>query len=72
VTAFHAETTGFGDAIAFEPADVSDFDSCQQLVERIEQRHGSVDVLVNAAGITRDASLRKMTPRQWHELMRVN
>ena len=72
VAAFHTETIDFGDAISFEPVDVSDFDSCQQLVERIEQRHGSVDVLINAAGITRDASLRKMTPRQWHELMRVN
>ena len=72
VAAFHAETTDFGDAIAFEPADVSDFDDCQQLTARIERQHGSVDILVNAAGITRDASLRKMTQQQWHELMRVN
>ncbi|HWX67780.1 MAG TPA: acetoacetyl-CoA reductase [Rhodanobacter sp.] len=72
VAAFRAEVVSFGDRIAFEPADVSDFDSCQQLVARIEQQHGSVDILVNAAGITRDASLRKMTPQQWHELMRVN
>jgi acetoacetyl-CoA reductase len=72
VAAFHTETADFGDAIAFEPADVSDFDSCRQLIARIEQRHGSADILVNAAGITRDTSLRKMTPQQWHELMRVN
>ncbi|MBT2144913.1 MULTISPECIES: acetoacetyl-CoA reductase [unclassified Rhodanobacter] len=72
VTAFRAETADFGDAIAFEPADVSDFDDCQQLTARIERQHGSVDILVNAAGITRDASLRKMTPQQWRELMRVN
>ncbi|KAA0070597.1 acetoacetyl-CoA reductase [Rhodanobacter sp. T12-5] len=72
VAAFRDEVASFGDAIAFEPADVSDFDSCRQLTERIEQQHGSIDILVNAAGITRDASLRKMTPQQWHELMRVN
>jgi len=72
VAAFHDEVAGFEGAIAFEPADVSDFDNCRQLVERIERQHGSVDILVNAAGITRDASLRKMTPQQWHELMRVN
>jgi len=72
VTAFHDEVAGFAGAIAFEPADVSDFDNCRHLVERIEQQHGSIDILVNAAGITRDASLRKMTPQQWHELMRVN
>ncbi len=72
VAAFHAETASFNGAITFEPADVSDFDSCAQLVARIEKTHGGIDVLVNAAGITRDASLRKMTPQQWHELMRVN
>lgn len=72
VTAFRDELAGFGEAIAFEPADVSDFDSCQQFTARIEQQHDSIDILVNAAGITRDASLRKMTPQQWHELMRVN
>jgi len=72
VTAFHDEVAGFTGTIAFEPADVSDFDNCRHLVERVEQQHGSVDILVNAAGITRDASLRKMTPQQWHELMRVN
>jgi len=31
-----------------------------------------VDILVNAAGITRDVSLRKMEEQQWHELMNVN
>jgi acetoacetyl-CoA reductase len=72
VAAFHEEMASFGGSIAFEPADVSDFDSCQQLIARIEQQHGGVDILVNAAGITRDASLRKMSPQQWHELMRVN
>lgn len=71
VAAFHQEIGGCGE-IAFEPADVSDFDSCRQLIARIEQQHGGIGILVNAAGITRDASLRKMTPQQWHELMRVN
>jgi acetoacetyl-CoA reductase len=72
VAAFHDDVAGFGGAVTFEPADVSDFESCKQVVTRIEQQHGSVDVLVNAAGITRDASLRKMTSQQWHELMHVN
>ncbi|MDE1894356.1 MAG: acetoacetyl-CoA reductase [Xanthomonadaceae bacterium] len=58
--------------VEFEPADVSDFEQCQQVIARIEQQHGGIDVLVNAAGITRDTSLRKMSPQQWHDLMRVN
>jgi len=72
VAAFRTELASSSSAIAFEPADVSDFDSCRQLIARIEQQYGRVDILVNAAGITRDASLRKMTPQQWHELMQVN
>ena len=72
VAAFHQELAAFNDMVTFEAADVSNFDDCQQLTAHIEQQHGSVDVLVNAAGITRDASLRKMSPQQWHELMRVN
>jgi acetoacetyl-CoA reductase len=72
VVRFQEEVASLGNSISFEPVDVTDFDSCEQLVSRIEARHGSVDVLVNAAGITRDASLRKMTSEQWHQLMRVN
>ena len=72
VAAFGEEVAEFAGAIAFEPVDVSDFDGCRQLVEKVERERGSVDIVVNAAGITRDASLRKMTPQQWHELMQVN
>ncbi|WP_243049319.1 acetoacetyl-CoA reductase [Dyella sp. RRB7] len=70
--AFRHELADLDGAVRFEPADVSQFDRCAELIGRIEAEHGSVDILVNAAGITRDTSLRKMTPQQWHELMRVN
>ena len=70
--AFRDETAEFGDDVAFAAVDVSDFDDCARLVRATEAEHGPIDVLVNAAGITRDASLRKMTPEQWHQLMRVN
>ncbi|WP_267224157.1 acetoacetyl-CoA reductase [Dyella silvae] len=70
--AFQQEVADLNGAIRFEPADVSQFESCADLIGRVESAHGSVDILVNAAGITRDTSLRKMSPQQWHELMRVN
>lgn len=70
--AFQHELADLNGAVKFEPADVSHFDGCAELIGRVERQHGSVDILVNAAGITRDTSLRKMTPQQWHELMRVN
>lgn len=69
---FQAELADLNGAVKFEPADVSHFDGCAELIGRVERQHGGVDILVNAAGITRDTSLRKMTPQQWHELMRVN
>ena len=46
--------------------------SCASLITHVERSYGPVDILINAAGITRDTSLRKMDPQQWHELMRVN
>lgn len=51
-----------------EHADVSDFDQCAALIERI----GPVDILVNGAGITRDARLVKMERAQWDDVLRVN
>jgi acetoacetyl-CoA reductase len=58
--------------VRFEPADVGDFESCAALVHRIESEHGSLDVLVNAAGITRDTTLRKMERAQWDDVLRIN
>ncbi|MBF0180172.1 MAG: beta-ketoacyl-ACP reductase [Magnetococcales bacterium] len=53
-------------------ADVADFESCKQAVEKIESEVGPIDVLVNCAGITRDSVLKKMTPQQWNEVLGVN
>ena len=58
--------------IRFEPVDVGDFDACADLVRRVEAAHGGADILVNAAGITRDTTLRKMERRQWDEVLAIN
>jgi acetoacetyl-CoA reductase len=72
IEAFLEEVTPYNGAIRFEPCDVSDYKACGGLIEHIERNIGHPDILVNAAGITRDTSLRKMDPQQWHDLMRVN
>ncbi|MGA9342045.1 MAG: acetoacetyl-CoA reductase [Rhodanobacteraceae bacterium] len=72
IAEFRAETADFGEDIAFEPLDVSDYADCGKLVERVESTYGPVTILVNAAGITRDTSLRKMAPEQWGEVLKVN
>ena len=51
--------------VDFEPADVSDYNSCKQLARTLERDYGTVEILVNAAGITRDSTLRKMELDQW-------
>jgi acetoacetyl-CoA reductase len=51
---------------------VGDFESCKRAVAEVEAELGPIDVLVNNAGITRDAMLHRMTPEQWNEVIFVN
>jgi acetoacetyl-CoA reductase len=52
--------------------DVGDHASCEQGVLQIMGDAGRVDVLVNNAGTTRDATLRKMTRDDWRAVMAAN
>lgn len=52
--------------------DVAEFDSCEQCAKRVLGDHGTVDVLINNAGITRDTSFAKMTKRDWDAVMRTD
>ncbi len=58
--------------IAAQKFDVADFKSCEAGVKRIEQELGPIEILVNNAGITRDAVLHKMTPEQWAQVIATN
>ena len=51
---------------------VTDYDACQAGVRQVEEDLGPVAVLVNNAGITRDAMFHKMTPTQWKEVIDTN
>lgn len=52
--------------------DVGNFNACQEHVKAIEESHGPIEILVNNAGISRDATLHKMSFEQWDEVMRTN
>ena len=58
--------------IGVVPCELSDFEATSVAVAQAGQLAGPVDILVNVAGITRDATLRKMTSGQWHEVIQSN
>ncbi len=53
-------------------SDASVFAQAEELIDATVKEFGGVDVLVNNAGITRDALLMRMTEEQWDEVLRVN
>ena len=66
-TAFTAET-----GIKTYKWNVANYDSCVAGIAQVEADLGPVEVLVNNAGITRDAPFHKMTREQWSEVMDTN
>ena len=54
------------------PFDVTDSDACVQAVRSIETDVGPIAILVNAAGITRDAKISTLSAQQWSDVMRTN
>jgi acetoacetyl-CoA reductase len=59
-------------AIAVMRFDVGDFAQCQAAVEKIAGEHGAIEILVNNAGITRDASISRMTREMWDAVVDTN
>ncbi len=52
--------------------DVSSFEACAEGIKKVEADLGPVEVLVNNAGITRDAMLHRMTADQWNAVITTN
>ncbi len=52
--------------------DVSDYDACQQGVDRVVRDIGPVDIVVNNAGITRDGTLMNMSHENWQAVIDTN
>ncbi|MGY0633242.1 acetoacetyl-CoA reductase [Luteimonas sp. A478] len=70
IAAFNLRVEGLD--ISFAELDVTDHKTCAAFVATVEQEHGSLDILVNGAGITRDVTLRKMDRHQWQQVIDVN
>ena len=63
---------GFENSIEYRKLDVSNTLECERICNDIIQKYGHIDVLVNCAGITRDALTRKMSESQFDDVVSVN
>jgi acetoacetyl-CoA reductase len=52
--------------------DVGNFEQCAESVKRIEQEVGTVEILVNNAGITRDGTMKRMSREMWDSVIDTN
>ncbi len=66
------ELSGYGVRILVFPADVSDFQRAQEVVETTVKEMGRIDVLVNNAGTTLDKFLLRTTEEDWDRIIDIN
>jgi 3-oxoacyl-[acyl-carrier protein] reductase len=70
--ALETELEAFGIKAKGYKSDAGDFKAADELVTSVVNDFGTVDVLVNNAGITRDTLLMRMSEQQWDEVMNAN
>ncbi|MGH8297659.1 MAG: acetoacetyl-CoA reductase [Steroidobacteraceae bacterium] len=61
-----------GASVAASEADVCDYESTRRALESVRREVGPVDILINNAGITRDALFRQMGPEEWRTVLDTN
>ncbi len=70
--ALEAELAAFGVKAKGYKSDAADFKAAEELINSVVTDFGTVDVLVNNAGITRDTLLMRMSEQQWDEVINAN
>ncbi|MCM1327928.1 MAG: 3-oxoacyl-[acyl-carrier-protein] reductase [Ruminococcus sp.] len=64
--------TGLGVEAEIFCADVSNYSQCEAMVKAVKERFGTIDVLINNAGITRDGLMARMSEEQYDSVIAVN
>ncbi len=54
------------------PCDVSDYSACEVMTKEVKEKFGTIDVLVNNAGITKDGLLARMSEDAYDDVINVN
>ena len=67
-----AEIEAFGGKAAISADTVSDWEAARRIVETAKDSFGRLDIVVNNAGILRDAMFHKMSPEQWLAVVNVH
>lgn len=61
-----------GENVAFFAVDVSKLADVKEMVKQVVDRFGKIDILINNAGITRDATLVKMSEEDFEKVIQIN
>jgi 3-oxoacyl-[acyl-carrier protein] reductase len=67
-----AEIKAIGGKAMEVKADVSDYDSVAEAVEKINKELGPINILVNNAGVTRDNLILRMSKEEWDTVININ
>lgn len=62
----------YGSDVLFVKADVSEFEDCESMVKQAIEKFGTIDVLVNNAGITKDNLLLRMSVEDFEKVIDIN
>ena len=66
------EITENGGKVSFAKVNTSVYAEVEAATKAVVQEFGTLDIIINNAGITRDASIKKMTPELWQQVIDVN
>ncbi len=70
--AMEAELSALGVKAKGFKSDAADFKAADELVNQVVAEFGTIDILINNAGITRDTLLMRMTEQQWDDVINAN